>query len=111
MRDSPCNRCDPCRVNEGKSQQFGKNRRIVWMPNVAKGPGGYHSQARGIDDLSVPVCPEGANDPPAHGIGHEEKDKHRRSEPQKERTPEEDHFERGANQGNNPTARSSVRNR
>src|SRR6266478_6623800 len=91
-------RGDPGRVNERQSQHLRKNRRVVRMPNVAKRPGSHHAEARGIHHLNVPVLAERTNDPPAHGIGRQENGKHRRSEPQNERTPKEDDLHRGANQ-------------
>src|SRR6267378_2729455 len=86
---------DPRGVYQRKRQHLGKNGRIVRMPNVAKRSGSHHAETRGIHNLNVPVLPERADDPPAHGIRREEDGKHRHSQPGDERTLKEDYFERG----------------
>jgi len=68
------------------------------MPDKAKGTRCDDTEACRIDYLHVPVLTQGADDPPADGIGGEKDHKHHRGKNGNKRTMQEQHLNRGADQ-------------
>src|ERR1700674_3125825 len=98
VRNRSCNCRDPGGVYERKSQHLGKDGRVIRMPDVAKRSSGHHAEARRISDLNIPMYTQRPNDPRTDHVRGEKLSEHRRSEPRKERTPEEDNLQSRPNQ-------------
>src|ERR1700719_35241 len=72
---------NPGGVNQRQNEHLGEDRRVIRMTYIAKRAGGDYAESGRVHHLNVPMFPEGANHPPAHGVcGKKKRETHSRKE-------------------------------